>query len=119
MAPTTLPLALIACSCCLTEIVFDVCESCAAMKRRGNCVQRGVRMASGTEHAMIFAAEHIDGIRPEDWPRILENNRACFEADFARHNVPEEQRVRLRSEMLSWKIIGWSDQVSREDTLSR
>ena len=116
--PSDMP-AFFSCACCGNEILFELCGECGTLHPNATFTQRGVRLNTGTEHAIAFSATCLGMITPDKWPTILANNRAVFEEAWALKNVPEDVRAKHRDEMATWRILGWADEISAEQALAR
>lgn len=76
-----------------------------------NYRQRGVRLNTGTEHAIAFCQPCANRPIGDDGPAILAFNRQVFEEAWALKGIPEATRAQHRAEMAGWSILGWADEV--------
>jgi len=113
------PLSLLTCACCGVAPIFEACPTCGVLTKRPEFLQRGVRLNTGTEHAIAFHADCIGRLRAEDWPRVLQNNLQQFEDAWQHRDVPEDQRQGHRDEMATWQILGWASDVSAMEAVAR
>ena len=96
---------------------LEGCVSCATPaivggQRTPEAVQRGVRMNTGSEHALLFCAGCAS--RPytaDEWADVLAHNLASFEAAWEIKKIPHDIRARHRAEMAHWQILGWAQEV--------
>lgn len=76
-----------------------------------NFRQRGVRLNTGTEHAIAFCQPCAMLPIGADGPAILAYNLQVFEEVWGRNRIPEATRAPLRAAMAAWTILGWADEV--------
>lgn len=79
----------------------------------GNFRQRGVRLNTGTEHAIAFCQSCATQPIGADAPTILTHNRQVFEEAWTLNKLPETVRAQHRLEMDGWTILGWADEVPK------